>query len=156
MLGTPADSWYVWLGLATVSVAVLGTATGLPTAAPPDPTPVARTVDAVASSPRPATAEHPLEATAVRVDPDGISLRTDGGSARESLAYGPVTPVPPDASPLRAILTGDRPGRVLGSPTALAGRAAAARHTDPDWRPAPDKLLVRRVIWRGVDVTLVG
>lgn len=156
MLGTPTDAWYVWLGLATVSVALLGTATGLPTAAPPEAGPVARTVDAVASSPHPSTASHPLAATAVRVDPAGVALRTDGGTAREPLAYGPVTPVAPDATRLRAVLTGDPPARVFDSPDALADRGAAARQQDPTWRPAPDRLLVRRVSWEGVHVTLVG
>jgi hypothetical protein len=156
VLGTPADAWYVWLGLATVSVALLGTATGLPTAAPPDAGAAARTVDAVASSQYPSTAEHPLDAAAMRLDPAGIALRTEGGTVREPFGYGPVTPVPPDASRLRAILTGDPPERVLDSPAALAARAARNRQADPDWRPAPDQLLVRRVTWEGVDVTLVG
>lgn len=156
MLGTPADAWYVWLGLGTVGLVLLGTVSGLPTAAPPDPAPAARTVDAVASSPYPSTAEHPLDATEVRVDPAGIALRTDGGTVREPFAYGPVTPVPPDAVNLRAVLTGDPPGRVFDSPAALSDRAAVARGTSPDWRPAPDELLVRHVTWEGLDVTLVG
>lgn len=146
----------MWVGLAVTSAAVLGTAVGLPTAAPPAPAPVARTVDAVASSPHPATAEHPLDAGAVRIGPTGVGLRTDGGTAREPFAYGPVTPVPPDADRLRAVLTGDPPSRAFETPAALAGRATRARQRDPDWRPAPDRLVVRHVTWEGVDVTLVG
>jgi hypothetical protein len=156
VLGTPADTWYIWLGLATVSLALFGTATGLPTAAPPDPTPAVRTVDAAASSPYPSTAEHPLDAVAVRIDPAGIALRTDGGTVREPLAYGPVTPVPPDARDLRAVLTGARPARVFDTPAALTRHAAGARQRAPEWRPAPEQLLVRHVTWGGVDVTLVG
>lgn len=156
VLGTPADTWYVWLGLASVSLALFGTATGLPTAAPPDPAPAARTVDAAASTPYPSTAEHPLDATALRVDTAGIALRTDGGTVREPFAYGPVTPVPPDATDLRALLTGARPARVFDTPAALAARAARARQRAPEWRPAPDQLVVRHVTWEGVDVTLVG
>ncbi|MFB6205037.1 MAG: hypothetical protein ABEJ05_00710 [Haloglomus sp.] len=156
MLGTPADAWYVWLGLATVSVALVGTVTGLPTAAPPDPAPVARTVDAVASSPHPTTAGHPLDAEAIRVGPAGVALRTDGGPARASFAYAPVTPVPPDATRLRAVLTGDPPARVFDSPATLVARAASLRRHDPAWRPAPEQLLVRRVAWEGINVTLVG
>ncbi|WP_276260939.1 DUF7283 family protein [Haloglomus litoreum] len=156
MLGTPADAWYVWLGLATVSLALLGTATSLPTAAPPDPAPAARTVDAVASGPYASTAEHPLDAAAVRIDPAGIALRTDGGAVREPFSYGPVTPVPPDAGDLRAVLTGGRPARAFETPQALADRAARARQHAPEWRAAPDQLLVRHVTWGDVDVTLVG
>jgi hypothetical protein len=156
VLGTPADAWYVWLGLATVSLALLGTATGLPTAAPPDPASAARTVDAAASGPYRSTAEHPLDAAAIRVDPAGIALRTDGGTAREPFTYGPVTPVPPDAGDLRAVLTGGRPARVFGTPGRLAASAARARQRAPEWRPAPDQLVVRHVTWEGVDVTLVG
>lgn len=156
MLGTPVDAWYVWLGLSAAGVAILGTAAGLPSAAPPEPAPAARTVDAVASSPHPGTATHPLDAVSIRLGPTGIGLQTDGGTARERFAYGPVTPVPLDADGLRAVLTGDPPARAFASPADFGDRAASARRTAPEWRPAPDRLLVRRVSWGDVDVTLVG
>jgi hypothetical protein len=156
VLGTPVDAWYVWLGLSAAGIAILGTAAGLPTAAPPEPAPVARTVDAVASSPHPGTASHPLDAVSIRLGPTGIGLRTDGGVAREQFAYGPVTPVTPDAEELYAVLTGDPPGRVFASPAEFSDRAARARQAAPEWRPAPARLLVRRVSWGDTDVTLVG
>lgn len=156
MLGTPVDAWYVWLGLSAASIAILGTAAGLPTAAPPEPAPAARTVDAVASSPHPGTAAHPLGAVSIRLGPTGIGLRTDGGTAHERFAYGPVTPVPPGSDELYAVLTGDPPGRAFTSPDAFSRSAARARGAEPKWRPAPDQLLVRRVSWGDVDVTLVG
>ena len=156
MLGAPADAWYVWLGLSVASLAVLGTAAGLPTAAPPEPAPVAETVDSVASSPHPGTAVHPLDAASIRLDPEGVALRTDGGVARAALAYGPVTPVPRGDGRLRGVLTGDPPSRSFASPAAFADRAADARRADPTWRPAPDRLLIRHVSWGDVDVTLVG
>lgn len=155
MLGLPADAWYVWLGLAATSAAVLGTAVGLPTAAPPDAAPAARTVDAVATARVPSTAAQPLEAREVRVTAAGVSLRTDGGTDRAAFAEH-VTPAPPDEPALRAVLTGDPAARQFDSPAALAASAAEARRADPDWRRAPDRLLVRRVSWGGVDVTLVG
>jgi hypothetical protein len=150
------DAWYVWVGLAATTAALLGAAVGLPTAAPPDPGPVARTVDAVAAGPHPATAEHPLDAASIRVGPTGIGLRTDGGAARESFGYGPVTPVGPDGDRLRAVLTGAPPARAFERPAAFATRARRARRAAPVWRPAPEELLVRRVTWEGIDVTLVG
>jgi hypothetical protein len=156
VLGPPVDAWYVWLGLTVASAALLGATLQLPTAAPPDPEPVARTVDAVAAGPHPGTAVHPLDAEAVRLGPVSLGLRTDAGSAHAALDYGPVTPVPPDAGRLRAVLTGDRPSHRFDSPAALADRVEAVRGRPPDWRPAPDRLLVRRVTWVGVDVTLVG
>lgn len=156
MLGTPADAWYVWLGLSVASLTVLGTAAGLPTAAPPDPAAAAETVDSVASSPHAGTAVYPLDAASIRLDPEGLALRTDGGTARAALAYGPVTPVPRDDGGLREVLTGDPPSRAFASPAALADRAAGARRAEPAWRPAPDRLLVRHVSWGDVDVTLVG
>lgn len=155
MLGVPADAWYVWLALAATSTAVLGTAVGLPTAAPPDAAPAARTVDAVATARVPSTAGHPLDAREIRVGPTGLSLRTDGGTDRGAFAER-VTPVPPDATALRAVLTGEQPARQFDSPAALAASAARLRRRDPDWRAAPDRLRVRRVSWGGVDVTLVG
>lgn len=155
MFDTPADTWYLYLGVATASVLALGVALALPTTAPPDVTRAAATVDHVATSPYNATGAAPLDATAVDVDPSRIALRNDGGSAEAAFAYGPVTPVG-DGSRLRRVLDGEPPSRAFESVGAFREATATARNRTRGWRDAGNRLVVRRVIWRGTDVTLVG
>ena len=83
MLGLPVESWYLWVGLATVSAALVGIAVELPTTTPPDAAAVAATVDGVAASPYAAVAEHPLRADAVRLSAARIALRRDSPAAFE-------------------------------------------------------------------------
>lgn len=154
MFDVPVDAWYLWLGVAAASLAVLGSALGLPTAPPPDAAAVADTVDSVAASPYAGVGEHPIDADEMRLDARTVALGTDGGVARARFAYGPVVPV--REGPLRAVLVGATPERAFASPAAFERAVVAARERDPAWRPAPDRLLVRRVSWGGVDVTLVG
>lgn len=152
------DVWYLQAGLAAVGLALLGVTTGLPTHAPPDATGVARVVDGVASSPHAAVGEHPLDADRVRLTPRGITLDGSGGRAHANFRFGPVTPVEP-GSDLARVLSGAPPDGVFDAPGALAEAAATRRRAtagDPAWRPAPERLVVRRVEWEGVDVTLVG
>ena len=156
MFGLPIDSWYVWVGLAAVSAALVGVAVELPTARPPDAAAVAATVDGVAASPYDAVGEHPLRADDVRLSARRIALRRDGTTARAEFAFGPVVPVPPGDGPLRGVLYGSSPAERFGSRAAFEVAVERARTRDPDWRPAPDRLTVRRVSWRGVDATLVG
>lgn len=155
MLDAPLDATLVWLGLAAASAVALGTALQLPAAPPPDAAAVADTVDRVAASPHPSTAAQPVVATAVRVGPDRVSLRSPAGTAHAPLAYGPVTPVR-DGSALDAVLHGTPPARAFDSPADFRRAAASALNDTPAWQPVDDHVLVRRVTWRGVDVTLVG
>jgi hypothetical protein len=156
VFGLPIDSWYVWVGLAAASAALVGVAVELPTAAPPDAAAVASTVDGVAASPYDAVGEHLIRADAVCLSARRISLRREGELARAEFAFGPVVPVPPGESPLRGVLYGDSPAERFDSRAAFEAAVERARTRDPDWQPAPDRLIVRRVSWRGVDVTLVG
>jgi hypothetical protein len=155
MLGPPVDAPYVYLGTATVAVALLGVSFALPVTPPPDAGRAARAVDAVATRPYNATGEVPLTADAVRLSPERVGLRDDGAAAHAPLDGARITPVREDDR-LAAVLAGTPPNRVFDSPAALAGTAAAARERRPDWRPAPDALRVRHVTWQGEDVTLVG
>jgi hypothetical protein len=155
MFDTPVDSWYRWLGVAGASLAVLGAAVGLPTGAGPDAAAAATTIDSVAASTHPGVAEHPLSADRVRLGAGTVALRSDGHTATATLSYGPVTPVR-DGTRLAAVLAGTPPSRVFDSPAAFARAAAAARNRTPVWRRAGGGVLVRRVSWEGVDVTLVG
>jgi hypothetical protein len=154
VLGTPADAWYSWVGLGAASVVVLGVVVGLPAAAPPDPGPVAGTIDAVASSPHQSSERIEVVATEIRLDPYRIGLRGQGGSAHATIAYGPVTPV--DGGQLAAVLAGTAPEGVFEDPGAFADALREARTGPRSWQPAPDRLRVRRVTWEGIDATLVG
>jgi hypothetical protein len=151
----PVDGWYAWLGVAAASAALLGTAVSLPATPPPDAAGVADTVDRTAASEYDARAEHPLDAAAVRLGPEQVGLRTEAGTVHASFAYGPVTPVAGHAE-LAAVLAGARPDGEFDSPGDLRRAAARARARDHGWRRVDGPLVVRHVVWEGVDVTLVG
>ena len=155
MFDAPVETLYVWLGVATVSVVALGVAIGLPTATPPDATAVARAVDAVAVGPSGSLSTHALRAERIRLSPRRVGLAGSAGRAHATFAYGPVTPAD-EGGRLAQVLVGRRPSAVFGSPVAFADALRAARDRDGDWRPAPDRLVVRRVAWEGVNATLVG
>jgi hypothetical protein len=155
MFDAPADTWYLYVGVAAASTLALGVALSLPATAPPDATRAAATVDNVASSPHAATGHAPLDADRIDLVPTGLALRNDGGTVHASFAYGPVTPVS-DGGRLRRVLDGAPPSCIFTSATAFREAAATARNRTRNWRPAGDRLVVRRVTWEGVDVTLVG
>lgn len=155
MFDAPADTWYLYVGVAAASTLALGVALALPATAPPDATRAAATVDNVASSPHAATGHAPLDADRIDLDPTGLALRNDGGTVHATFAYGPVTPVG-DESRLRRVLDGVPPSCVFANATAFHEAAASARDRTRGWRRAEDRLVVRRVTWEGVDVTLVG
>lgn len=153
MLDTTADTWYTWLGLVAASLAVGGAVAGLPTAVPPDAGRVAAAVDDIAASPYDEHEEVAVPAEAVRIDSRGLSLRSDGGTAHARFAQD-VTPA--HGSRLAAVLRGVPPGKVYRNPSAFAVALREARAANHGWRPAPDRLTVRRVTWGEVDATLVG
>jgi hypothetical protein len=151
----PVDGWYAWLGVAAASAVLLGVTAGLPTTPPPDVAGVADTVDRTAASEYGARAEHPIDAAEVRIDPERVGLRTDAGTAHAPFVYGPVTPVAGNED-LAAVLAGARPDGQFGSPDEFRRAAARARARDRGWRRVDGPLVVRHVVWEGVDVTLVG
>lgn len=153
MFDVPLDAWYAWLGLSLASVAVFGAAGSLPTAAPPDAAGAAETVDRIAAAEYAATAEHPLTADAVRLGPRGIALRNDAGTAGVTFSTV-VTPVA-DGSDLATVAHGTPAAEEFDSPRAFRQAVIEARAGEPAWTTADRTLLVRRVSWRGVDVTLV-
>ncbi|WP_224269890.1 DUF7283 family protein [Haloprofundus salinisoli] len=155
MLDTPVDAWYTWLGLALAGVAMVGTALSFPTAAAPDAAGVADTVDAVAASEYATTAEHPLDAAAIRLGPHRVSLRSDGGTTHAAFAFGPVTPVQ-SGSRLESVLYGVAPEEAFDSRRAFTQALVEARTADPTWRTVERTLVVRRVEWGERDATLVG
>ena len=154
MFDVPVDATYVWFGVGMVSVAVFGVAVGLPTGAPPDATAVANAVDAVAVGPAGATGSHALTADRIRLGSFQIGLENAGGRSHATFAY-PVAPALADDR-LQRVLDGNRPSSIFESPAALGDAIAAAQGGEADWRPAPDRLDVRRIAWGDVNVTLVG
>ncbi|AQL41987.1 hypothetical protein BV210_04305 [Halorientalis sp. IM1011] len=155
MFDAPADTWYLWVGVATASALAFGVAAALPTTVPPDAQRAAATVDAVATSPHNATGEHTLDATAVELGSRRIGLRNDGGTTHAAFAYGPVTPVR-GGTDLAAVLRGEPPGDVFSNATEFRTAAAEARNRTRAWRETDGRLVARRVTWEGIDVTLVG
>ena len=156
MFGLPVESWYLWVGLAAVSAAMVGVAVELPRTTPPDAAAVAATVDGVAASPYAAVGEHPLRVDAIRLSARRVALRRDGTTARAEFAFGPVVPVRPGDDGLSRVLRGSPPTDRFDSRAAFEVAMERARERDPEWRSAPDRLTVRRVSWGGVDATLVG
>ncbi|QIB73376.1 hypothetical protein GL213_12215 [Halogeometricum borinquense] len=157
MLDVPLDSWYAWLGLSLAGVALVGAASGLPTAPPPNATAAAETVDRVAATEYASTAEHPLDATAVKLETRRLALRNDAGTAHATFAFAPVTPVPTGDSPLRDVIHGAHPSAVFDSPAAFQQAVidSRTRASNATWREVDRTLLVRKTTWEGVDVVLV-
>ena len=143
----------VWVAVGAVSVAVLGVVTQLPTSAPPDGAAAATTIDEVATSPPGSVASRELHANEWSLTGRQLGLRSSGGTVHETLV-GPV--VPAVSANLTAVLDGERPSNVFGSPDAFR-RATERTQTDREqWWAAPDRLTARHVAYGGVDVTLVG
>ncbi len=160
MFDAPLDAWYVWLGVAMVSVAVFGVAIELPTSPPPNAVSVADTVDSVAGCTYTATAEHPLSAREIKLGPHRLGLRDDGGTAHATFRYGPVVPVAvgDDNSDgrLARVLSGTPPSTVFNSTREFRRVIRDARNRQRVWKRAGSRLSVRCVSWEGVDATLVS
>ncbi|WP_336134654.1 DUF7283 family protein [Natronomonas amylolytica] len=155
MFDVPVDAWYVYLGLAVVSGATVSLAGAMPAAAPPDANGAARTVDSVAASQHASVGRHPMtDADAVRVGADTLSLRGPGGTTHAGLGYGPVV-FAPEGTPLGRVLRGELPETVFDSPEHFERAVDERRVADPTWHRT-ERLLVRRVVWEGTDVVLVG
>jgi hypothetical protein len=153
MFDTTVDTLYVWVALSAVSLAVLGIVLGLPTGAPPDAAETATTIDEVATSPPGSVATRDIDAAEWTLTNRRVGLRADGGTAHQTLLR-PVVPVVD--GPLVSVLRGTDPAAAFESPAAFERAVETARTTDTRWRPAPERITVRRVAWGGVDVTLVG
>lgn len=154
MFALPVDAWYIWVGVALASVLVLGLVSAFPTAPPPDAAGVAETVDTVASDSYPATATHAVAADRVSVHPECVRLRGEGGTARATFAFGPVTPATDGR--LRRVLDGVPPDEAFDDPEALRQAAIEAGTREPQWIATDGTVRVRQVHWRSVRVTLVG
>jgi hypothetical protein len=155
MFEPPVETVFLWAGIAAVGVVVFATITQLPTTAPPDATAAAATVDEVATSPPGSLQQRPLGAQFWSPGSRQLGLRNDGGTTHATFLQ-PVTPAL--RGPLQAVLDGTPPAAVFSSPSAFGRAATRARQraANGSWRPAPNRLTVRRTVWRDIDVTLVG
>jgi hypothetical protein len=151
----PLDTWYVWLGLGAVSLAVAGTVLSFPTASPASTGAVADAVDTVAASDYQARDEVTLPAGEMRLGPRTFALRTDATTAQARFAYGPVIPVQGDGR-LRRVLRGSRPEAIFDDQQDFERALVSTRRPEPRWRETPAELTIRRVAWGDVDATLVG
>jgi len=164
----PVDGWYVWFGVALVSIGLTTFVLGLPSQPPPDATTAANTIDRVASSSHRAAADYEHDAAAIRIDTKQLWLRNDGGTTRESVAFGSLTPVHAVAEDdkreaLERIIDGQHPRVVLREysfdATALLDEAEDTRERidrqGAEWRPADGVLSVRKIDIGGETVVLV-
>jgi hypothetical protein len=161
-LETPADAWYIWIGVMLVSTGAAGIALSLPSEAPPDAEKAANSIDEVSASAYNASASYEHDADEVKLDATRISFRNDGGTTRATIGFGSMTPVrehPNDSQPGLDVLWGEPVSAVFDSPEAFAAWAkearAAADESAGEWRVANGELRVKRIYWGGVSVTLV-
>lgn len=154
MFDAPLDVLYVWIGLGAVSVAVLGIVLAFPTGSPANVGALADAIDAVAASEYQAQDRVRVSADEIRLGPETIGVRTDGGTAHARVEYGPVTPV--SDGPLRDVLAGESPKSVFEDVDEFQSAIDRAQRHNHTWREPPDTLRIRRVTWGEVDATLVG
>jgi hypothetical protein len=152
---TPADAPPLLVALSLVSTALAGVAFAATPPLAPSAAPLAGTVDAVAAADTVGTEAQRVDAEAVRLTPHEVGVRSAGGTAHAQFTYGPVVPVTEDTR-LWRVLHGTPPSAVFDSPTALRAATRHAADREHSWRHGASRLTVRRVAWRGVDVTLVG
>lgn len=155
MFDTPADTPPILVALSLVSTALAGVAFAASPQPAPTAGPLAGTVDAVAAADTAGAETRRVDAAALRLTPHEVAVESDSGTAHAQFAYGPVVPVREDTR-LWAVLRGTPPDERFDSPTALRAAVEAATDRRHRWRHQPERLTVRRVAWRGVDVTLVG
>lgn len=154
----PVDGWYVWFGVGLLSVGLAGFVLGLPSQPPPDATTAANTIDRVSSSSHQAAADYEHDAAAIKIDTKQVWMRNDGGTTRESVAFGSLTPVHAVADDdkreaLERITYGQHPRAVLrdysfDAAALLDGADDTRERIDrrgAEWRPAEGVLSVRKV-----------
>ena len=169
----PVDAWYVWVGVAVVSVALVGVVLSLPTQAPPDADRAANTIDRVGGSTYQAEANYEHDADEVRVTTGQISMRNDGGTDHASTRFESVTPIHTvtdaveDADEVRdaleQVLHGTNPDEVVNATDvethelveAVSKTSEYVASDSADWQPATGALVVRQVRVGNETVVLV-
>lgn len=156
-LEAPADAWYVWAGASIMTVALAGVALSMPTHPPPDAQQVANTIDSVAGTELGGTAAYDHDAEMVRIDPQGVSMRNDGGTQHASISFGRLAPVYDD-SDLEEVLYGVHPTDHYTGNDSESWRAfhedvqdAQTLAESPVWRIADGTLRVRTIVYEHPD-----
>ncbi|GAA0282835.1 DUF7283 family protein [Halobacterium noricense] len=155
MFDTLADVPPLLVALSLVSTTLLGVALAAKPTTQPRAAPLASTVDTVASADHASSETRAIDADTIRLTRHAIEVRDGGDTSRETYAYGPVAPVRRDTV-LWRVLHGTLPDDVFDDERAFERAVADARDRDAAWRRDRQQLTVRRVTWRGVDVTLAG
>lgn len=154
MFGLPAETGWIWLGLLVGSAAMFGVVADLG-AAPPDAARLATAIDEVAAGQHHASGSVDVDAESIRLRTDSVSLRGPGGSATETIEYGPVTPVA-SGSDLERVLEGQPPGSVFDSPAEFKSAIEDAAGAPGHWRPVETRVRFRRVRYGEVNCVLLG
>lgn len=155
MFDTLADVPPVLVALSLVSTTLLGVALAAKPSAPSRAAPLANTVDTVASAEHASVERRDVDADAIRITSHRLGVRDDGRTTSETFAYGPVVPVRRDTA-LWRVLRETPPDEVFDDERGFTAAVAEARDRGATWRRDRQQMIVRRVTWRGVDVTLVG
>lgn len=155
MFDTLADVPPLLVALSLVSTTLLGVALAAKPTTEAGAAPLASTVDTVASADHAGSETRAIDADAIRLTRHAIEVRDGGDTSRETYAYGPVVPVRRDTV-LWRVLHGTPPDDAFDDERAFERALADARDHDAAWRRDRQQLTVRRVTWRGVDVTLAG
>lgn len=169
-LESPADAWYVWFGVALVSLAFVGVVASFPSEPPPDAPAAADAIDRTTASGYNATAEYEHNADRWYVANKTIVMKNDGGTARASLSYARVVPVWADdaadgdleailhEAPVASQYGGSTPREDFRDDVIEASQRAENSLSNPNvpkWRIADGKLVVRFVKWGDKRATLV-
>lgn len=169
-----ADAWYVWVGVALVSLSLFGVALALPSQPPPDAAKAANAIDRVAASTHQATASYDHDADGVRIGLRRLSMRNDGGTSHASIVFDSLTPVSTIEnravrSALEGLLRGQSPDQVVANESDIDD-VAGLLHGDGGiidtqraietrgsaWRSADGRLRVRQLELAGERVVLVA
>lgn len=159
----PADAWYVWAGASVLAVAMAGVALSLPTQPPPDAAQAANAIDRVGGTSLGGTASYEHDAEMVRFDPQGITVRNDGGTSEASISFGRLTPVY-DNDSLQAVLAGADPTEQYAGPdrTDAWGEFyddvnwSQDRSERPEWTTASGELRVRVIPAESAPPSMTG
>jgi len=160
-LDAPMDAWYVWVGVTMVSVGLAAFAVGLPSQPPPDAARAADAIDRVGASEYDAATVLDHDARAVRVGPERIAMRNEGGTDRATLSFGPVVALSTLAvnnsqrTVIEGVLAGERPLPARLHST-VSDALADLRTDTGEWQPATGALRARSVRVDGRRVVLVA
>lgn len=150
-LESPADAWYVWFGVAIVSVAIAAVAIGLPSGPPPDANAAANAIERVSGSSYDASVAHDHDADEVRIDATRISMRNEHGTTHASIAFGEVVPVMGNDR-LENVVYGEVVDDEFGTSQEFIGSIdAALDENGNEWRLGRSELVVRSVSWEPDD-----